>query len=198
MKWLIACEMSGVLRRALRARGHEAWSCDLEPSEDGSAYHIQGNVLALLQSKYQWEAMAGFPPCTHLCVSGARHFQAKRADGRQQEAVEFFMALINAPIPRIAIENPIGIMSSEYRKPDQVIQPWQHGHGECKATCLWLKHLPLLPVSKYVEERDNRIHRMPPHKDRSRERSRTYQGIAECMADTWSNLNEILLQVPLL
>lgn len=139
MRVLVACEFSGVVRRAFEARGHNAWSCDILPTEDGSPYHHHTNVLELL-TRTQWDLMIAHPPCTHLSVSGARWFKDKRLD--QEAAIDFFMALVNAPVPRIAIENPIGIMSTRYRKPDQIIQPWQFGHGETKATCLWLKNLP--------------------------------------------------------
>jgi hypothetical protein len=129
--------------------------------------------------------MIAFPPCTHLCVSGARWFKEKQRE--QADAIDFFMTLARAPIPRIAIENPIGIMSTRWRKPDQIIQPWQFGHGETKATCLWLKGLPKLVPTNIVDGRENRVHRMPPGPDRWKERSRTYQGIADAMADQWGN-----------
>lgn len=127
MKVLVACECSGVVAKAFRERGHEAWSCDLKPSELGE-WHIHGDVRCWLEQGC-WDLMIAHPECTHLCVSGARHFAAKRADGRQQAAIDFFMLFANANIPRIAIENPVGIMSTNYRKPDQIIQPWQFGHG---------------------------------------------------------------------
>lgn len=186
MRVLIACEYSGRVREAFRALGHDAWSCDLFSSEDGSQHHIQGSVLPLLSGG--WDLMIAHPPCTHLSVSGARHFAAKRADGRQQEAIDFFMALTRAPIERIAIENPVCIMSSVWRKPDQIIQPWQFGHGETKATCLWLKGLPKLIPTNIVEGRSDRIHKMPPSPDRWKERSRTYEGIATAMAQQWGSL----------
>jgi len=189
MKVLVACEYSGVVRRAFAAKGHNAWSCDLLPPEEPKQQHpnhMQCDVSIILDN--HWDLMIAHPPCTHLSVSGARHFPAKRADGRQQEAIDFFMELINAPIPKIAVENPICIMSTIYRKPDQIIQPWQFGHGETKATCLWLKGLPLLTPTNIVEGRENRIHRMPPSKDRWKERSRTYQGIADAMAQQWGLL----------
>lgn len=132
-----------------------------------------------------WDMLIAFPPCTHLAVSGARHFEAKRKDGRQKSAIDFFMALIHADIPMIAVENPIGIMSTVYRKPDQIIQPWQFGHGETKATCLWLKNLPKLRPTKIVSGREARIHKMPPSKDRWKLRSKTYSGIAMAMASQW-------------
>ncbi len=182
MKVLVACEYSGVVRDAFIAKGHDAMSCDLLPT-DVPGPHYKGNVLDVLN--YPWDLMIAHPPCTHLSVSGARHFAAKRIDGRQQSAVSFFMTLARAPIPRIAIENPVCIMSSLWRKPDQVIQPWQFGHGETKATCLWLKGLPPLVPTNVVEGREARIHRMPPSEDRWKLRSETYSGIAQAMADQW-------------
>jgi site-specific DNA-cytosine methylase len=182
MRVLIACEYSGAVRDAFRRGGHDAMSCDLLPTE-AAGPHYQGDVRDVLD--YPWDLMVAHPPCTHLSVSGARHFGAKRMDGRQQAAVAFFMALARAPIPRIAIENPVCIMSSMWRKADQVIQPWQFGHGETKATCLWLKGLPLLRPVTVVEGRENRVHRMPPSPDRWKERSRTFAGIAEAMAAQW-------------
>ena len=184
--WLIACEYSGAIRRAMRDRGIEAWSCDLLPSEDDSEFHIQGDVLPLLGEG--WAGMIAHPPCTDLAVSGARHFAAKVADGRQQRSIDFVQALLDAPIPHIAIENPISIISSRIRKPDQIIQPWQFGHGETKATCLWLKNLPKLIPTAIVDGREARVHRMPPSPDRWKERSRTYQGIAEAIADQWGGI----------
>lgn len=182
MRVLVACEYSGRVRDAFRAIGHDAVSCDLLPTEiDGP--HYQGDVRDLLYGS--WDVLIAHPPCTHLAVSGARHFAAKREDGRQQEALEFVRLLMNAPIPRIAIENPISVISSEIRKPDQIIQPWQFGHGETKATCLWLKGLPKLTPTNIVDGREARVHRMPPSPDRWKERSRTYQGIADAMAAQW-------------
>lgn len=181
MNVLVACEFSGIVREAFRARGHNAWSCDLLPTEIPGP-HIQGDVLAVLGDG--WDCMIAHPPCTHLAVSGARWFKEKRNE--QEGAVQFFMALINAPIPRIAVENPISIMSTRYRKPDQIIQPWMFGHGETKATCLWLKGLPLLTATNIVQGRMERIHRMPPGPDRWKERSRTYPGIADAMALQWA------------
>lgn len=136
--------------------------------------------------------MVAHPPCTHLAVSGARHFETKKADGRQREAIEFFLALARAPIPRIAIENPVCIMSSVWRKPDQTIQPWMFGHGETKATCLWLKGLPHLVPTKVVSGRHPRIHLMPPGPDRWKERSRTYEGVAQAMADQWGGYADLV------
>lgn len=182
MRVLVACEYSGVVRDAFLARGHEAISCDLLPTEVPGP-HYQGDVRDLLH--YPFELMIAHPPCTHLSVSGARHFEAKRMDGRQHEAASFFMELARAPIPMIAIENPVCVMSSLWRKPDQTIQPWQFGHGETKATCLWLKNLPLLKPTNIVGGRDARVHRMPPSPDRWKERSRTFPGIAAAMAAQW-------------
>lgn len=182
MRVLVACEYSGRVRDAFLRLGHDAMSCDLLPT-DVPGPHYQGDVLEILGDG--WDLMVGHPPCDHLAVSGARWFKEKRADGRQQAAIGFFMELANAPIPRICLENPVSIMSTQYRKPDQIIQPWQFGHGETKATCLWLKNLPPLQPTNIVEGREARVHRMPPGPDRWKERSRTFQGIADAMADQW-------------
>ena len=189
MRVLVACEYSGAVRDAFIARGHDAMSCDLLPT-DTPGPHYQGDVRDVLD--FPWDLMIAHPPCTHLSVSGARHFEAKRADGRQQAAVSFFMMLIKADIPRIAVENPVCIMSSLYRKPDQIIQPWQHGHGETKQTCLWLKGLPKLSPTQIVEGRDDRIHRLPPTADRWKIRSATYPGIAAAMAEQWGGATDLL------
>lgn len=189
MKILIACEYSGVVRSAFAARGHTAVSCDLLPSDNKQGWHVMGDVLTLLNQ--DWDLMICHPPCTHLAVSGARHFEAKRASGVQQEALEFVRALLSAPIPRIALENPVSIISSKIRKPDQVIQPWQYGHGETKATCLWLKGLPKLVPTDIVNGREARVHRLPPSPDRWKLRSTTYVGIALAMADQWSNVEQM-------
>lgn len=183
LKILIACEYSGTVRDAFAQLGHDAISCDLLPSET-AGNHYKGSVRELLN--YPFDLMIAHPPCTHLSVSGARHFAAKKLDGRQHEGVSFFMELARAQIPHIAIENPICIMSSLWRKPEQVIQPWQFGHGETKATCLWLKNLPNLIPTSIVEGRQNRIHRMPPSETRWKERSRTFTGVAAAMAYQWS------------
>jgi len=184
---LVACEFSGVVRDAFLARDHCAMSCDLLPSETGdSDFHYQGDVRDLLS--WRWDLLIAHPPCTHLSVSGARHFAAKQASGVQQEALAFVQLLLDAPIPMIALENPVSIISSRIRKPDQIIQPWQFGHGETKATCLWLKGLPKLVPTNIVEGREARVHRMPPGPDRWKERSRTFQGIAAAMADQWGSL----------
>lgn len=181
MRVLIACEFSGVVRRAFRAKGHDAWSCDLLPAEDHSPQHYERDVMQLLDNA--WDLMIAHPPCTHLASSGARWFKDKQEE--QQVAIHFFACLVAAPVARIAIENPIGIMSTQYRKPDQIIQPWQFGHGETKATCLWLKNLPKLQSTDIVEGRHARVHREPPSPDRWKNRSRTYEGIAKAMAEQW-------------
>jgi site-specific DNA-cytosine methylase len=183
MKALIACEMSGRVRDAFRAFGHDAYSCDILPSLGDSTYHLQGDVTEILRAG--WDLMVAFPPCTHLSVSGARWWPEKIADGRQQEALSFVHLLMNAPIDNIAIENPVGKISTSIRKPDQIIQPWQFGHGETKATCLWLKNLPLLVPTNIVEGREHRIARLPPTEDRAMLRSLTYQGVADAMAEQW-------------
>ena len=176
---LVACERSGIVRDAFISRGHNAVSCDIVPSEtDGP--HIQDDVLNHLDDG--WDMMLAFPPCTHLSVSGARWFPQKRADGRQQRAVEFFLALVKAPIKKKVIENPIGIMSTIYRKPDQIIQPWMFGHPETKAMCLWRFSLPPLEPTNIVEGREHRIHKMAPSPTRGIDRSRMYRGIASAFA----------------
>lgn len=181
MKVLVGCEFSGRVRQAFRNFGHDAWSCDLLESEDSSPYHIVGDVLSLLSD--QWDLAIFHPPCTHLAVSGSRWFKDKVKE--QAEALEFVRKLMGAPIPKIAVENPISVISSRIRQPNQIIQPWQFGHGETKATCLWLKGLPRLKPTKIVEGREARVHMMSPGPNRWKERSRTYQGIAEAMAVQW-------------
>lgn len=180
MRVLVACEFSGTVRDAFAARGHDAWSCDLLDTEK-PGQHFKCDVRDVLG--LGWDLMIAHPPCTHLAVSGSRWFKYKQQE--QAEALDFVRMLMAAPIPKIAIENPISVISSKIRKPDQIIQPWQFGHGETKATCLWLKGLPLLVPTNIVDGRDNRIHRMPPSADRWKERSRTYQGIADAMAQQW-------------
>ncbi len=189
MRVLVACEFSGVVRDAFRARGHDAWSCDLLPSEREGP-HVQGDVLAVLGDG--WDLMVAHPPCTHLAVSGAAWFHRKQRE--QAEALDFVRALMAAPIPRTAIENPVSVISSKIRKPDQIIQPWMFGHAERKTTCLWLTGLPaLIPTSDLKAETDakpqskqNPLHYLPPSADRWKERSRTYQGIADAMAAQWA------------
>jgi hypothetical protein len=185
LRVLIACEYSGAVRDAFIKRGHEAMSCDLLPT-DAPGPHYQGDVRDVLD--YPWDLMIAHPPCTHLSVSGAAWFKEKQMDGRQQSGVSFFMQLTKADIPMIAIENPVCIMSSMWRKPDQTIQPWQFGHGETKATCLWLKGLQHLQPTNIVEGREQRIHNLPPSDDRWKIRSQTFQGIADAMADQWGGL----------
>jgi hypothetical protein len=181
---LVACEYSATVRDAFRALGHDAWSCDLLPTEGDPRWHIQGDALGEAYSGL-WGMLIAHPPCTDLAVSGARHFPAKVADGRQQRSLDFVRALLDAPVPMIALENPVSIISSRIRKPDQIIQPWQFGHGETKTTCLWLKGLPKLTATNLVEGRSDRIHKMPPGPNRWKERSRTYAGIAAAMAAQW-------------
>ena len=181
MRILVGCEYSGRVRRAFRNIGHDAWSCDLLESEDGSPFHIQGDVIPLLTDG--WDLAIFHPPCTHLAASGARWWKDKAEE--QKEALAFVRALMAAPIHRIAIENPVSKISSAIRKPDQIIQPWQFGHGETKTTCLWLKGLPLLVPTNIVSGREANIHRMPQSAYRWKDRSRTYSGIASAMADQW-------------
>lgn len=212
---LIACEYSATVRDAFIARGFDAWSCDLLPTEGDKRRHLQEDALGAIAGgvpgrgerthrpnengvyyrPQPWDLVIAHPPCTHLAVSGARHFAEKIADGRQGEALDFVRRLLDSPVKHIALENPVSIISSAIRKPDQTIQPWQFGHGETKATCLWLKNLPLLAPT-HIEggdfftpaapvEREQRVWKMPPGPNRWKERSRTYQGIADAMADQW-------------
>lgn len=187
MRVLVACEFSGVVREAFRYLGHDAWSCDILPAEDGSEFHIQYDVRDFVMGR-GWDLMIAHPPCTHLAVSGARWFKEKRVE--QEQALRFVQMLMDAPIDQIAIENPISIISSRIRKPDQIIQPWMFGHGETKATCLWLKNLPKLTPTNIVEGREAKVHRMAPGPDRWKERSRTYKGIAQAMAEQWGGINQ--------
>lgn len=184
MKILVACEFSGIVREAFHKQGHDAWSCDLLPTEI-PGQHIQGDVTEILAN--DWDLMIAHPPCTHLAVSGARWFKYKQQE--QIEALEFVRILLNAPIPKIALENPISIISSRIRKPDQIIQPWQFGHGETKAICLWLKNLPLLKPTNIVEGREARVHKEPPSDERWKNRSRTIPGIAHAMSIQWGILS---------
>lgn len=159
-------------------------SCDLLPT-DVPGIHYQGDIRDILYEG--WDLLIAHPPCTDLAVSGARHFPAKIADGRQQAALDFVQLLMDAPIPKKCIENPISVISSKIRKPDQIVQPWMFGHGETKATCLWLENLPKLIPTNIVEGREPRIHKLPPSPDRWKIRSKTYQGLADAMAEQWSN-----------
>ena len=196
MRVLVACEFSGVVRTAFRQRGHVAWSCDLLPAEDASPWHHQRDVRDLLTE--DWDLLIAHPPCTHLAVSGARWFPDKRVE--QQEALAFVRTLLEAPVPRIALENPVSVISTSIRPPDQVLQPWQFGHGEVKATCLWLKNLPRLVPTQIVNGRVARVYLEPPSPDRWKHRSRTLQGLAEAMADQWGDYHGTLsegTQLPL-
>ena len=188
MKILVACEYSGRVREAFRRGGHDAWSCDLLPSEDDSEFHIQGDIFGVIGNN-QWDLMVAHPPCTYLCNSGVSWLH--RIEGRwdqMREGAEFFKRLMDAPIEKIAIENPI---MHKYavdiigRRQDQLVQPWMFGHGETKATGFWLKNLPPLTPTNVAEGREQRLHRLPPSPDRWKERSRTYLGIAQAMADQW-------------
>ena len=180
MRVLVACEFSGAVREAFAAQGHDAWSCDLLETEI-PGQHIVGDVLDVLGDG--WDLMVAHPPCTHLAVSGARWWKDKAQE--QADALEFVRALMAAPIERIAVENPVSKISSAIRKPDQIVQPWQFGHGETKATCLWLRGLEPLRPTKVVDGREPKVHRMAPGPNRWRERSRTYAGIAKAMAQQW-------------
>ena len=184
MKVLVGCEFSGRVRDAFVELGHDAWSCDLRKSERPGR-HIVGDILIAL--KDHWDLLIAFPPCTHLCVSGAKHFKFKK--DLQEDALKFVAEILRAKVGRIAIENPIGVISSRIRKPDQIIQPWMFGDGEQKATCLWLKNLPPLKETRdFSHGRDERVHRESPGKRRSDKRSRTYVGIADAMARQWGDL----------
>ena len=206
MKILVACEESQAVTKELRKLGHEAYSCDLLPCSGGHPeWHLQQDVIPLLKEK--WDMIIAFPPCTHLAVSGARHFEQKRKDGRQQQGIDFFMKFVNADCPRIAIENPIGIMSSIYRKPDQIIQPWMFGDKFTKSTCLWLKGLPKLEPTNIVEKGEfiewtckktgkkkrqakwlfEALKNAETNEERSIIRSKTFPGIAKAMAEQWTN-----------
>lgn len=202
MRVLVACECSGRVREAFRSRGHDAWSCDIKRSEDGSPHHIASDMFEVIQDG--WDLMIAFPPCTHLAVSGARHFKKKRADGRQQAGIDFFLRVARARVPRIAIENPVGIMSKVWRQPDQIIQPWMFGDEAQKSTCLWLKGLPHLVPTKIVDKGE--FYTAPSGKrlpawyanagsdgqDRATVRSRTFMGIAEAMAEQWGGYSDLV------
>jgi hypothetical protein len=184
MRVLVACEESQIVTKEFRKLGHEAYSCDLEPcSGENPEWHLKQDVIPLLND--HWDLIIAFPPCTHLAVSGARWFKEKQKDGRQQQGIDFFMLFTNLKCKRVAIENPISIMSTLWRKPDQIIHPWEHGHGERKPTCLWLKNLPLIVPTNIVEGREQRIWKMGPSPERSKLRSKTYSGIAKAMAYQW-------------
>lgn len=187
LRVLIGCEYSGTIRDAFIKLGHDAMSCDLLPT-DIPGPHYEGDLFDVID--YPWDLAIFHPPCTHTSVSGSRHFEAKKMDGRQQAAIAFFMKIIrySKHIPQTVMEQPISIMSSIYGKPEQIIQPWMFGHGETKATCLWLKNLPLLKPTNIVEGREQRIHKMPPTPDRWKLRSKTFQGVANAMAEQWSNI----------
>ena len=192
MRVLVACEFSGTVREAFAKRGHDAWSCDLLPTEI-PGNHYQGDVFDIINDG--WDLMVAHPPCTHLAISGARWFKDKQEE--QKQALEFVRLLMDAPIEKIAVENPISIISSKIRKPDQIIQPWQYGHGETKSTCLWLKGLQKLQPTNIVSGRDQRIHKLSAlngagsSKNRQINRSRTFPGIAEAMAEQWGNTTEV-------
>lgn len=189
MKILVGCEESQAVTIAFRELGHEAYSCDTEPCSGGHPeWHLQDDVRNVLRhGGIEYDMVLAFPPCTDLAVSGARWFKEKQADGRQQKAIQFFRFFTTLKTPFVAIENPIGIMSTHYKKPDQIIQPWQFGHGETKATCLWLKNLPELQPTNIVEGREQRIWKLPPTDDRAKIRSKTYAGIAQAMAEQWGS-----------
>lgn len=207
---LVACEESQAVTIELRKLGHEAYSCDIEPCSGGHPeWHIQQDVIPLLNGNClfctvdgkrhfvdgTWDIILAFPPCTNLASSGARYFEEKRRNGRQQAAIAFFMQFVNADCPRVAIENPVGVMSTYYRKPDQIIQPWLFGHGEMIKTCLWLKGLPKLIPTDIVSGREERIWRMSPSKDRARLRSKTYPGVARAMAEQWAGPSDCFWEV---
>lgn len=192
MRVLVACEYSGRVRDAFLALGHEAWSCDLLESEstdtdDKASRHLLGPVEQFLGD--EWDLMIAHPPCTYLSVAGARWMKTDPTrQEKQDDALAFVLDLMNAPIDRICIENPVSVISTRIRKPDQIINPWEYGHGETKKTCLWLKNLPKLVPTDIVEGREAKVHRMPPGPNRWKDRSRTYQGIANAMALQWGNL----------
>ena len=207
MRVLVACECSGVVREAFRNLGHDAWSCDLKPALDGSKYHIEGDAIAAIDSR-NWDLMIAHPPCTYLTCAGNRWFKPEykerfpEREQQREDGIKFFRALANASVPRIAVENPIGVMSRLYRKPDQIIQPWQFGHPVAKATCLWLKNLPTLTPTHVVEpdyitfksgKRMSKWYadlvKLPPY-ERATQRSITFQGVAEAMAATWNVLDK--------
>lgn len=193
----MACEESQAVTKELRRLGHEAFSCDIDHCSGGHPeWHLQEDVTPLL--KQRWDMIIAFPPCTHLAVSGAAWFEQKRKDGRQQAAIDFFMLFVNAECERIAIENPVGIMSTIYKKPSQIVQPYEYGHMEQKKTCLWLKGLPLLQPTNNVyaqmmelpKNKRERLHYLPPSPERAKLRSKTFPGIAKAMAEQWAGENK--------
>ena len=191
MKVLVACEYSGIVRNAFKARGHDAWSCDLLPTEQPSKNHIEGDVLPILNDG--WDLIIAHPPCTHLSVSGAARWAEKVADGRQPAAIKFVETIWDSECPRICIENPVGALSSRSKlgKATQYVQPYEFGHAEQKKTGFWLKGLPKLVGTEYIDvsglpdKQRQRLHWLPPSEDRWKIRSRTFQGIADAMADQW-------------
>jgi len=185
MRVLVACEFSGIVRDAFRKFGHAAWSCDVLPAERGGP-HFHASIQQTIETVAQWDLLIAHPPCTCLAVSGARWWHDRKPE--QERAIEFVRWLLALPIPYIALENPIGILSSAIRKPDQIVQPWQFGHGETKATCLWLKNLPKLQPTDVVEGREARVHRESPGPDRWKNRSRSLPGIAAAMSEQWCRL----------
>lgn len=198
MKILVGCEFSGIVREAFRKHGHNAWSCDLLSADDKSEYHIQDDILNHLDE--DWDIAIFHPPCTFLTISANKWYKdeldmfSDRQNSRI-DAIKFFMQLINCNIPKVAVENPIGVMSSRYRKPDQILQPWMFGHGETKATCLWLKGLPKLEPTDIVSGREQRLHYLPKTDDRWKLRSITFQGIADAMAKQWTKPIQRTLEV---
>ena len=182
---LVGCEYSAVVRDAFRKRGFDAWSCDLLECEGDPKYHYQGDIRDVVDR--DWDLLIVHPSCQHLAVSGARHFAAKQASGVQQEALEFVRYLLDLPIQHIALENPVSIISTKIRKPSQTFQPWEHGHGETKKTCLWLKNLPVLTPSNIVDGREARVHKMAPGPNRWKDRSRTFTGVGAAMAQQWGD-----------
>jgi site-specific DNA-cytosine methylase len=213
MKILVGCEESQAVTIELRKLGHEAFSCDVMESSGGyPQWHIQGDLLKELHKG--WDMLIAFPPCTHLAVSGARHFEQKIKDGRQQQGIDFFMEMINAPIDKICVENPIGIMSTKYRKPSQIIQPYMFGDKAQKSTCLWLKNLPLLVPTNIVEKGEfiefvskKGVKKRQPKwyfdalknsknaSERSKLRSKTFKGIAKAMATQFTIINQKQLEL---
>jgi len=187
MNILVGCEFTGIVRDEFRKKGHNAYSCDIIESESDNKFHIKKDVRDLNVSHYDLGIF--FPPCTYLCSSGARWFKDRQKE--QKKALKFIKYLMDLTIPKIAIENPIGVISTKIRKPDQIIQPYQYGHEETKATCLWLKNLPKLKPTKIMNKREQKIHLMPPSLNRSKNRSRTYPGIAQAMVNQWGVIGKV-------